>query len=396
MTEKTHQAEDIPVGGACDPRFQAVRDVLLENFHSRDELGAAVAVVRNGETVVDLWAGYTDRRRTAPWAKDTLVNIFSTTKGLTALCARRLVDAGRLDPAAPVARYWPEFAKAGKERIPVRWLLSHEAGLPAVRRPLPGEALYDWDAMTGALAAEEPWWEPGTKHGYHAMTFGWLVGELVRRIDGRSVGAYFREEIAAPLALDLHIGLGEGDHGRVARIGAPRNHPPDADGVRFYRALVGDPEGMVARAFTNPPSIATDVNTAAWRKAELPSGNGHGTARALAELYGVLACGGAKDGIRVLSRDAVAACSEEYASGPDAILQTTTRFGPGFMLSQDRPGASFGPGRRSFGHPGAGGSVAFADPDAGIGFGYVMNRMGPHILLDPRAAALIDAVYRSL
>jgi CubicO group peptidase (beta-lactamase class C family) len=396
MTEKIQEAEEIPLGGACGARFHEVREVFLENFRSREEIGAAVAVVRDGETVVDLWAGHTDRRKAASWTKDTLVNIFSTTKGLTAVCARRLIDEGRLDPDAPVASYWPEFARAGKERIPVRWLLSHQAGLPAMRRPLPGEALYDWSAMTGALAAEEPWWEPGTKHGYHAMTFGWLVGELIRRISGRSVGTYFREEIAGPLALDLHIGLAEGDHHRVARISAPRNQPPDADGVRFYRALVGDPEGMVARAFTNPPSIATDVNTAAWRKAELPSGNGHGTARALAELYGVLASGGTRNGVPVLSRAAVAACSEEYAYGPDAILQTTTRFGPGFMLSQDRPGASFGPGRSSFGHPGAGGSIAFADPDAGIGFGYVMNRMGPHILLDPRAAALIDAVYRAL
>ena len=388
--------DEVQIHGACDARFSAVREAFAENFQKRDEIGAAAAVMLEGRAVVDLWAGHTDRKKTAPWRQDTLVNVFSTTKGITAICAHRLAERGLLDFDAPVARYWPEFAQAGKDRIPVRWLLAHRAGLPAIRRSLPNEALYDWQVMTEAIAAEEPWWAPGEKHGYHAMTYGWLVGEVIRRITGKSVGTYFRDELARPLGLDFHIGLDPEQHERVARISAPRMEPPGADGIRFLRAMLSDPEGMVARAFSNPPTMATAVNTPAWRSAELPAGNGHGTARALVELYGILAHRGARDGVHILSPDAIKACSEEHSCGEDEILKTTTRFGPGFMLSQDKPNASYGPGCHSFGHPGAGGSVAFADPDAGLGFAYVMNRMGPHILLDPRATTLIDAAYQSL
>jgi CubicO group peptidase (beta-lactamase class C family) len=195
------------IHGTCDPRFAAVRDVFLANFAEDDEIGAAVAVVVDGKTVVDLWAGWADPDRTRPWQRDTIANVYSCTKGMTALCLHRLVEQGRVDLDAPVARYWPEFAQAGKEGIPVRWLLSHRAGLAAVKPMLPAEALYDWDAMVAALAAETPWWEPGTKHGYHAVTFGWLVGEVVKRVSGKSLGSYFRDEVAGPLGVDFHIGL---------------------------------------------------------------------------------------------------------------------------------------------------------------------------------------------
>jgi CubicO group peptidase (beta-lactamase class C family) len=365
-------------------------------MRTADELGAAVAVVVDGEPVVDLWGGHADLMRTRPWERDTFVNVYSCTKGMTALCAHRLVMEGRLDVDAPVARYWPEFAQAGKAEIPVRWLLGHRAGLAAVRELLPNEALYDWDAMCRALAAETPWWTPGTAHGYHAVTFGWLVGEVVRRITGRSLGTYFREEVAEPLGVEFHIGVPEAEHGRAAEMTTIPPPPPDADGLELGSLILSDPSGLAARAFMNPPSIAHGVNHAAWRSAEIPGANGHATARALARIYGVLARGGEQDGVRLLDTASIARCREEQSVGPDLVLQISTRFGLGFMLPQDRPDARFGTSPRAFGHPGAGGSVGFADPDGRVGFAYVMNRMGPYILLDPRAMALIGAVYEAL
>ena len=388
------------IEGFCAPGFEAVRDAFAAAFAAGEEVGAAVAVVVDGEPVVDLWAGHADQTRTVPWTRDTLVNVYSTTKGMTALCAQRLADEGALDLDAPVARYWPEFAAAGKGDVPVRWLLSHRAGLPAVRDLLPREALFDFDAMASALAAETPWWTPGERHGYHALTFGWLVGEVVRRVAGKSLGSYFRDEVAGPLGADFHIGLDDDHHGRVAEMSPmalPEPGSQNTDAPALAELLIRDPEGMSARAFMNPPSMAEGVNHAAWRRAEIPGANGHATARALARIYGVLARGGEQDGVRLLSREGIERCREEQSRGPDAVLLLPTRIAGGFMLSQpDVPGGSFGPGEGSFGHPGAGGSVGFADPEAGVGFGYVMNRMGPQILIDPRASALIDALYEAL
>ena len=380
------------IHGQCAERFAAVREVFAENFRSRDEIGAAVAVTVDGAPVVDLWAGHGDPGRTRRWERDTIVNIYSCTKALTAFCAHQLVERGELDLDAPVAHYWPEFAAAGKARIPVRWLLSHRAGLAAVKTPLPTEALYDWTAMCDALAAQEPWWEPGTQHGYHAVTFGWLVGEVVRRITGRSLGTYFREAIAQPLGLDLHIGVDEAEHGRIADMSEIPTDAVSADAMGLAQIIFADPQSMPALAFLNPPALALGPNNAAWRSAEIPGANGHGGARDLARLYGALACGGDLDGVHVLSRESIARLATEQSHGPDLVLQVTTRFGLGVMLSQDQPDARFG-SASGFGHPGAGGSVGFADPSRRIGFGYVMNRMGPKILLDPRAVALIEAVY---
>ena len=387
---------DTQIDGHCDARFGAVREAFAEGFRSRNEIGSAVAVTLDGKSVVDLWAGHADLSRTRPWARDTIVNIYSCTKGMTALCAHQLVERGQLDLDAPVATYWPEFAQASKARIPVRWLLSHRSGLPAVRDMLAPEALYDWTAMCDALAAQSPWWEPGTHHGYHAVTFGWLVGEVVRRITGRSLGTYFREEIAEPLGLDLHIGLADAEHGRVAEMSEIPTDQVDPDALGLAQVVFSDPEGMAARAFVNPPSMALGPNNPEWRRAEIPGANGHGAARDLARVYGALARGGTVDGIRMLSAESVARCASEQSFGPDQVLQISTRFGLGFMLPQERPDARFGPSKRAFGHPGAGGSLGFADPEHRVGFGYVMNRMGPHILLDPRAVALIDAVYKSV
>lgn len=387
---------DTAIHGQCDARFAAVREAFAEGFRSRNEIGAAVAVVHDGAPVVDLWAGDADMARSRPWRQDTIVNIYSCTKAMTAICAHQLVARGQLDLDAPVARYWPEFAQAGKQDVRVRWLLSHRSGLAAVREPLPPEALYDWDAMCAALAAEKPWWEPGTAHGYHAVTFGWLVGEVVRRITGRSLGTYFHQEIAEPLGMDLHIGLADSEHERVAEMSPIPIEEATEDMVSLGQVILADPQSMPALAFINPPSLLAGPNVPEWRRAEIPGANGHGSARDLARVYGALARGGTVDGVSVLDADGIARCAHEASHGKDLVLQVTTRFGNGFMLPQARDDAHIGTSRHSFGHPGAGGSVGFADPENKIGFGYVMNRMGPHILLDPRAIALIGAVSKSL
>src|SRR5580658_10101739 len=226
----------IPIAGTCDPRFRKVREAFAANFETAGEIGASVAMYIDGKQVVDLWGGYADRARTRPWTRDTLVNIYSTTKGLAAMCAHRLVDQGKLDLDAPVAKYWPEFAAAGKDKLPVRYLLSHRAGLPAIRKTLPPEALYDWKTMTAAVAAQEPWWEPGKKHGYHAITYGWLVGEIVRRASGKTLGTYFRDEIVSPLGLDAYIGLDARNDARTANI-IP-SPPPGSGEVNQLAAIM--------------------------------------------------------------------------------------------------------------------------------------------------------------
>jgi CubicO group peptidase (beta-lactamase class C family) len=384
----------VKVEGTCDPKFNRVKDVFVENFEKRNEVGAAAAVMLDGKSVVDIWAGHADREKTRPWTRDTLVNVYSTTKGVTAICAHRLADKGLLDIDAPVAKYWPEFAQAGKDKLPVRYLLSHKAGMAAVRKPLDDDALFNWKKMTTALAEQEPWWEPGTKHGYHALTFGYLVGEVIRRITGKTPGTYLREEIAGPLGLDLHIGLDAKDD---ARTGDMIPMPPPGPGEpNLFAEVMKNPESVAFKAFMNPPNGMRPgmVNTREWRAAEIPAANGHTTARSLAKLYGALARGGELDGVRVMSKEQVAKCSIEQSHGPDALLVINTRFSLGFMMSQ--PGASLGPNAKSFGHPGAGGSLGYADPEAKIGFGYTMNKMHASLLIDPRATALIDAVYASM
>jgi CubicO group peptidase (beta-lactamase class C family) len=385
----------IETHGVCDERFRAVEHAFAENFPTYGEVGAALAVMVDGEMVVDLWAGHADAARTRAWERDTIVNVYSTTKGMAAICAHRLVDQGMLDLDAPVAKYWPEFAQAGKEQLPVRYLLNHRAGLPAVRELLPPGSLYDWDAMTAVLAKQEPWWEPGTKHGYHSLTFGWLVGEVVRRITGKSLGAYFRDEVAAPLGLDFHIGLAAEHDARTApMIPAPIPKPGEGNPIA---EILSQPGSMPFKAFVMSPDLMNPghANTREWRAAEIPSANGHGDARALARVYGALARGGELDGVRVLSQPAIDGAIVEQSYGEDAVLMMPTRIGLGFMLTM--PEMQLGPNERVFGHPGMGGSLGFADPDAGVGFGYVMNKMLlPPDLIDPRWPPLIDALYESL
>jgi len=386
------------VRGECDARFEKVRELFGASFADGSEVGAAVAVSVEGVPVLDLWGGFVDKNESAPWERDTLVNVFSTTKGMTALCAHRLVDRGELDLDLPVATYWPEFAAAGKADIPVRWLLCHKAGLAAIERSLEPDDIYKWDVMTSALAEQAPLWVPGEAHGYHAVTAGWLVGEVVRRVSGKSLGTFFRDEIAGPLDADFWIGLPESEHGRVAPIGqmGMGKVQGDDEDVRLVMERMRSPDGLSMRAMANPPSILTGPNTKEWRSAEIPAANGHATARSLARVYGALACGGVLDGVEILSEEGLARCWTEQAVGPDKILGLRTRWSLGYMLTQDRPSARYGPNPRTFGHAGAGGSIGLADPIAKVSFGYVMNAMGPHPLLDPRAAVLLDAVYEAL
>jgi len=380
---------DTTIRGHCDDRFGAVRDTFEAACTSGAEIGAAVCVVQDGQTVVDLWGGFKDAARTEPWQRDTLVNVFSTTKGMTALCAHRLVDEGRLDLDAPVATYWPEFAQQGKGDITFRQLISHQAGLPAVRETLPPEALFDWDQMTDALAAEEPWWTPGTKHGYHAVTFGWLVGEVVRRITGQSLGTYFAKEFAEPLAADFVIGFGPELDERVAPLVQGPIVTEEGE-TSMFEEILANPEGMTARAFNNPPLVGTDApNTREWRAAEIPAANGHASAAGLATIYGKLAAG------ELLSQAVLDEARTCQAEGEDAILPLVTKIACGFMLAPANEPC--GPNPKAFNHAGAGGSLGYCDPEAKIGLGYVMNNMHSGLwLVDPRARNLVDAVYASL
>jgi CubicO group peptidase (beta-lactamase class C family) len=383
------------VQGSCAPRFAAVREAFAEGFAERGERGAAVCVYLDGVPVVDCWGGYADGARTRPWTADTIVSVASTTKGLVALCGHMLVERGKLDLDAPVARYWPEFAAAGKERIPMRWLLSHRAGLPAIRRALPAEALFDWTVMTEALAETAPWWTPGEHHGYHAMTYGYLLGEIIRRVDGRTVGAFLRDEVTGPLRADFFIGVPEEADARAALVTAP---PPPAGEATVWDTLLADPESVSGRAFLNPPRPPELINTRAWRAAEIPAANGHGSARGVARVYAALARGGELDGVRLLTPATIEGAIAEQSRGRDAVLTLPTRFASGFMLGLEGGIFECGPGRRTFGHPGRGGSIGFADPDAGIGFGYVTNQYVTSTARHPdrRVASLVDALYRAL
>jgi CubicO group peptidase (beta-lactamase class C family) len=399
------ESDPVPVHGHCDPRFENVREVFGECLAGRKEVGAAIAFTLDGESVVDLWGGYTDETRTQEWEQDTIVNTYSTTKGMTALCAHRLIEQGLIRLDESVATYWPEFAQKGKDKVPVRWLLSHQVGLPAIRETLPPETLYDWDAMCAALAATEPWWEPGTQHGYHPVTYGFLVGEVIRRVAGKTVGQMFRDDVAEPLGADFHIGLAAAQHHRVSDLIGGLVAAKPKDGTNAPKIAIKSPLGdfmrdmsdattMVGAAFNNPRIRTGSHNTPEWRQAEIPAANGHGNARALARIYGALACGGEVDGVRLLEPESILQARTEQASGPDQTLaQMPMRFGLGYMLRSDFMPLS--PSENAFGHPGAGGSIGMADPDAGVGFGYVMNKMGMGLVGGATGFATLKAFFEA-
>jgi CubicO group peptidase (beta-lactamase class C family) len=378
------------VQGECAKRFDAVRQAFEKSFAAGREVGASFAATLNGELVVDLWGGHADARRTRSWQRDTLVNVFSTTKAMAALCLHQLADRGKLDLDAPVARYWPEFAQAGKAALPVHYLLSHRAGLAALRPKLPTEALFDWQRMTDALAAETPWWEPGSRSGYHAMTYGFLVGEVLRRIDGRTLGAFFRDEVAGPLGADFWIGLPASQDARVAEL-----VPPSAAATATAGAAAAPaPDSLLAKVMGNPALAPETANLPAWRRAEIPAANGHGNARSVARVMAALAGGGAAGDVRVLSEAALARATTEQCFGPDLVLGVPMRWGQGFMLASDA--LPLGSSQRAFGHGGWGGSLGIADPDARVSWAYVMNQMSAGTLGDTRAFELAQAFYGAL
>ncbi|MEX2208649.1 MAG: serine hydrolase domain-containing protein [Myxococcota bacterium] len=376
------------IHGFCAPRFAALRAALEANFREHGEVGAALAVTVDGELVVDLWAGWLDEARARPWRRETLVNVFSVGKAVATLAVLMLVERALLALDAPVARYWPEFARADKGAITVRMVLGHRAGLPAIRQPLSDDAIYDWKRMTEALAAETPYWEPGRRHGYHVNTFGFLVGELVRRVTGESIGAFVRREIAGPLGADFHFGVSPENQERVGDFlpgvlfgGEAREAPPtDAEHAELLLRVYANPRGI---------SGMGTVNTERWRAAELPSTNGHANARAVARIYSALAGGGEVGGTRLLRRETIEEATREVSAGEDFVLRRATRFGLGFQLWM--PERRFSASERSFGHFGAGGSLGFADPDARLAFGYTMNRGGPR-WQNPRVRGLLGAV----
>ena len=371
------------IQGYYDLKFEALNEAFASLFDDSQERGMALSVQIGGETVLDLWAGSADTDGQQAWHSDTILNLFSCTKTFTAVTVLPLVGEGKLELDAPVARYWPEFAAAGKEKITLRHLLSHQAGLPALHQMLPAEALYDWQAMTTALAAEQPWWRLGEGHGYAPITFGWLVGEVLRRVEGRGPGESIVARTAKPLGLDFHVGLADSQFDRVATISRGKGNLGDAAAQRLLKLMMTEPAAMSTRAFTNPPSIMTSTNKPEWRRMQQPAANGHGNARSLAGFYS-----GLLDG-RLLESELLDELTREHARGEDKTLLTSTRFGLGCMLDQpDVANATYGMGRFAFGHPGAGGSVGFADPERELAFGFVTNNLGPFVLMDPRAQKL--------
>lgn len=389
------------IQGSCDPKFQLVRQEFERNFRERGEVGASVCVTLHGETVVDLWGGMARPDTQTPWTSETVSIVFSSTKGATALCAHILASRGQLDLDAPVAKYWPEFAQAGKDKIPVKMLLNHQAGLPAVREPLPQGAYANWDLMVNALAKEEPFWEPGTRNGYHALTIGWLVGEVVRRVSGKSLGTFFRDEVAKPLGLDFWIGLPEDKESRVSPMIATA---PDLDSV-FFREMTsrGTITSLAMLNVGGYMGAKPEYDTRAAHAAEIGGAGGITNARGLAGMYAPLACGGKLKGVELVNSDTLARMAQvSSATGRDAVLLMPTRFALGFMKSMDNRRAPLGildsalTSEEAFGHVGAGGSFGFADPKAEMSFGYTMNKMGAGILLTDRGQSLVDATYRSL
>jgi CubicO group peptidase (beta-lactamase class C family) len=377
-------ATAIPISGTCTDRFAAVGRAFADNFSLRGDHGAGVAVIHRGEVVVDLWGGQADPTG-RPWEHDTLVNVWSTTKGMTAVCAHVLADRGELDLDAPVARYWPEFGAAGKDGVLVRWVLSHRAGLPGLTTPITAADYEDWDKICSLLAAQAPIVEPGTRSGYHAVTFGYLVGELVRRITGESLGQFFATEVAEPVGADVHIGLDVAEHHRVADLTDVQMTAQMAADMAAAFANV-TPAGMAA--LTNPMLEPTHANTPGWRAAEIPAANGHATARGLAAVYA-----GVVDG-RLLGPPARERARTIQVTNPDEVLLLEVSWGLGFIVSDTF--GNYGPNPGSFGHDGWGGSFAMADPENELAVAWVMNRMGASLNGDPRKLALIEAVYASL
>jgi CubicO group peptidase (beta-lactamase class C family) len=374
-----------PIGGNWDPAFESVRDAFAANFADRGEVGAAVCVFVDGRIVVDLIGGFADDARSRRWTPDTLVDVYSVGKPIVGLLALQLIDAGSVGLDDPVASVWPEFASGGKETATLRHALCHRAGVPAIREPLTNDDLWDWEQMTTALAATEAWWEPGTRHAYHTNTYGHLVGEIVRRVSGSLPGERLRA-VVGPIGADIHFGVPSADLARCAHVVWAGGTPPEPID---FSSLSGD-ELMTNLGYFNPPGYSSMgvVNKVEWRRAEVPSTNGHATAAGVARLYAALLEPG-----RLLSPDLLAESTSPQSEGYCPVLGEEVTFGLGFKPTVPR--RPFGPNPGSFGHFGTGGAVGFADPTAGVAFGYVMNHVIPR-WQSSRNRALIDALYDCL
>jgi CubicO group peptidase (beta-lactamase class C family) len=370
------------VSGTCEARFEGVRKALSASLDSGADVGASVAVYLHGEPVVDIWGGYTDESKSAPWDRDTLTNVWSTTKTMTFLCALILADRGQLDFQAPVATYWPEFAEGGKEAVLVRHVMGHTAGLSGWEQPIEPEQLADWELCISALAAQKPWWEPGSASGYHALTQGYLIGEVVRRITGESIGAWFAREVAKPLDADFFIGLPASEDGRISNVIPPP--PPDMEGMQVSE--------ITLKTFLNPPLDATMATKEWWRRAEIPAANGQGNARSVAAIQSVIAGKGEARGVRLLSAAGTDPIFETQADGTDLVLGVPTRFGMGYGLSNSE--MPIGPRACYWG--GYGGSIIVLDQDAELAVCYVMNRMEAGVVGDPRGATIVLEAVQGL
>lgn len=374
------------LGGTCDPRFAALRDLFAAKLKSGEDLGASLAVNIDGEAVVDLWGGWADEARIRPWNADTIAPVFSTTKAMTSLAALVLVDRGELDLDASVARYWPEFAANGKAQVKVRHLLSHTSGVSGWEQPIALEDIFDRERSTARLAAQAPWWAPGTASGYHALTYGHLIGEVIRRITGRSLGEFFAEQVAEPLGADFRIGLPPSEFHRVADLATA--DWPATDLTRI------EPGSVAFKTATGPPG---DRNiplskTDWWRRADIGAFTGHGNARSVARVQSAVACGGEVAGVRLLSPKTIERIFEVQSDGIDLVVGCRFKIGVGYGLPWPEVLPCVPQGRVCFG-AGAGGSLVIADADRRLTFAYVMNKLSPCLIASPVAAALVERLY---
>ena len=374
------------IHGYCHDTFERVRDAFASNFADGSDVGASFALTVDGEYVVDIWGGHLDEDQRNPWKEDTIVNVYSTTKTMAAISALVLADRGEIDFYAPVSRYWPEFAQNGKGDVEVRHFMSHSAGLSGMDGPLVAADAYDWDKMTSLLAAQAPWWKPGTQSGYHAITQGYLIGEVVRRVTGSTLGTFFRTEIAQPLGADFHIGLDPRHFGRVGDL-----IPPPSGTIPVSNP---DPNSIAARTFRYPPVNALDSRTEQWRRAEIPAGNGHGNARSVVKVQSLIANGGSAFGKRILSRSGCERVFDEQTNGLDLVLGVPIRFGMGYGLTSET--MPLGPNPNTCFWGGWGGSLVIIDTDARVCLSYVMNKMGIGTTGDARGGKLAMASFMSL
>ncbi len=370
------------IHGTCDPRFEAVKKAFENNFSEHDDLGASVAITLDGEFVVDLWGGHLDEARTEEWREDSLVNVWSSTKTMAAMSLLLLADRGEVDLHAPASKYWPEFAQNGKKAVEVRHFLSHTAGLSGMDKKVDGDALYDWEWMTTALAKQEPWWEPGSQSGYHAITQGHLIGEIVQRVSGQSIGNFFRQEIAEPTGADFHIGADETLDERIGNLVPPASGPsPAADSI-------------ASRTFSNPGVDATEPRKRIWRAAEIPAANGQGNARSIVRAQTAMANGGQAFGKTIMSEAGARRIFEKQSEGTDLVLGIPVTFGMGYGLNSASTPIS--PNSNTAFWGGYGGSSVIIDQDARLCFSYVMNKMESGLLGDPRGFGLAAAMYMSM